>query len=596
MIKMPPVSLESFFATFNIRDFAVSPDESQIVYSTNLQGSYDLWALDQGQGYPYPLTRRGQMSQFIKHLPDGKIILTGFDRDGDENWQVYALSARGGELMPLLTNAEEKFYFGDLSSDGRHLYFYTSENNRRYHNIAKLNLETGEQTVLLEGDKGPVDLSAVSPNQRSMAYLHSLGNTKVLGYVRIDGADLCVTPEPESRQRVHVIKFWDNDTVYLLTNYGEEFAYLASCHIPSRSFSKVCAVEGHELTDLRLDQRQGRIYFIASRGVQDCVYAFDLNSQELTELAAPVSVITKLEVGASGKLYLLGRSATSPANIYTSSDGFAWDRLTAHGILGVTPDQLTEPEVLVYPSYDGLEIEALYYAPDPAADNGHTVLWPHGGPQAAERKWFRPLLQYLCLQGYRVFAPNYRGSSGYGETFMNMVNKDWGGGPRLDIVAGMEWLASLGRSEPGKWFCVGGSYGGYMTLLLHGRHPELFKGFVDEFGPSNLFTTIETAPEHWKAADAELIGDPVADRDKLIEDSPMTYLDYMTKPMLVVQGANDPRVVQEESDAIVDALRARGQVVEYILLPDEGHGYSKTENAIKVYKAIVDFLDRIRTL
>ena len=117
-----------------------------------------------------------------------------------------------------------------------------------------------------------------------------------------------------------------------MTNYGEEFAYLAS-HIPSGASAR-CAVEGHELTDLRLDQRQGRIYFIASRGVQDCVYAFDLNSQELTELAAPVSVITKLEVGASGKLYLLGRSATSPANIYTSSDGFAWDRLTAHGILG----------------------------------------------------------------------------------------------------------------------------------------------------------------------------------------------------------------------------------------------------------------------
>ncbi len=174
--------------------------------------------------------------------------------------------------------------------------------------------------------------------------------------------------------------------------------------------------------------------------------------------------------------------------------------------------------------------------------------------------------------------------------FDNDGDEDWGGGPRLDIVAGMDWLDRQGKSQAGKWFCVGGSYGGYMALLLHGRHPELFKAFVDQFGPSNLFTTIETAPEHWKAADAELIGDPIVDRDRLIEDSPMTYLDATIKPMLVVQGANDPRVVQKESDAIVEALRGRGQDVEYILLPDEGHGYSKTENAIMVYKAIVEFL------
>jgi len=173
---------------------------------------------------------------------------------------------------------------------------------------------------------------------------------------------------------------------------------------------------------------------------------------------------------------------------------------------------------------------------------------------------------------------------------MNAVNKDWGGGPRLDIISGMEWLNQEGKSEPGKWFCIGGSYGGYMTLLLHGRHADLFKAFVDQFGPSNLFTTIETAPEHWKAADAELIGDAEKDKEKLIEDSPITYLDAMSKPMLVVQGVNDPRVVKIESDVIVEALRSKGQDVEYLVLEDEGHGYSKTENAIKVYSTIVDFL------
>lgn len=131
-----------------------------------------------------------------------------------------------------------------------------------------------------------------------------------------------------------------------------------------------------------------------------------------------------------------------------------------------------------------------------------------------------------------------------------------------------------------------------MTLLLHGRHAGRFKAFVDIFGPSNLFTTIETAPEHWKAADKELIGDAVFDREKLIEDSPMTYIDQMTKPMLVIQGANDPRVVKVESDVIVDAMQERDQDIEYLVLDDEGHGFSKTENALKVYKLMVSFLQR----
>lgn len=588
MIQLPPISLESFFATFNITDFAVSSDEKQIVYSINLQGKYDLWALDPDQRYPYPLTRKGQMSSFIKHLPGGQMILTGFDNDGDENWQIYALSSSGGELVPILSNPKEKFYFGDVSADGQMLYFYTSEDNRRYQNIVSLDLQTGERRVLLRGEGGPVRLLSTSPDQTSFAFTHSFGNTRNLGYIRMGEENILVTPEADSPQKIYGIKYWDYETVYILTNFGQEFAYLAKLHLPSRSFAKVCEVEGYDMRDFRVDLEHNRVYLIASRGVQDRLYFYDVGGQELSQLQSPVSVISQLEVGASGRLYLLGRSATSPTNLY-GSKGPSWEPLTAHGIIGVSQGQLAEPEVLTYPSYDGLAIEALYYAPNPAVDNGHTVLWPHGGPQSAERKWFRPLMQYLCLRGFGIFAPNYRGSSGYGETFINMVNKDWGGGPRLDIVAGMEWLDRQGKSQAGKWFCNGGSYGGYMALLLHGRHSELFKAFVDQFGPSNLFTTIETSPEHWKASDAELIGDPILDREKLIEDSPMTYLDSMTKPMLVVQGANDPRVVQKESDEIVDALRERGQDVKYILLPDEGHGYSKTENAIMVYKAIVDF-------
>lgn len=169
---------------------------------------------------------------------------------------------------------------------------------------------------------------------------------------------------------------------------------------------------------------------------------------------------------------------------------------------------------------------------------------------------------------------------------------DWGGGPRRDCVAGIEWLIENGICDRDRLFLLGGSYGGYMALLLAGRHPEYFRATVDLFGPSNLFTFIDSVPEHWKPMTKTLVGDPEKDKESLIEDSPITYLEQMIKPMLVVQGANDPRVVKTESDQIVEKLQEQGTEVEYLVLEDEGHGFSKKENEIKVYRKIDDFLER----
>lgn len=173
-----------------------------------------------------------------------------------------------------------------------------------------------------------------------------------------------------------------------------------------------------------------------------------------------------------------------------------------------------------------------------------------------------------------------------------MVEGDWGHGPRLDNIEGLEWLIKNGYAERDKILLFGGSYGGYMSLLLHGRHAEYFKAVIELFGPSNLFSFIESVPDFWKPFMEQWVGDPVKDKKRLIADSPITYLDGMTKPMLVIQGANDPRVVKAESDQVVEALREKGRDVEYIVLPDEGHGFSKKENEVKVYAKILEFFDR----
>lgn len=269
-----------------------------------------------------------------------------------------------------------------------------------------------------------------------------------------------------------------------------------------------------------------------------------------------------------------------------------WEMLTSNRVLGVAEDQLVAPEVVHYSSFDGLEIEALLFRAPAEQANGYTVFWPHGGPQAAERKAYRALFQCLINRGYHIFAPNFRGSTGYGSNFVKMVEGDWGEGPRLDCLAGIEWLFEQGIASKDTLFVIGGSFGGYMTLLLAGRHSDYIRAAIDIFGPSNLFTFVESVPEHWRPLMSRWLGDPIKDKERLKKDSPITYLSQMNKPMLVVQGANDPRVVKAESDQIVEALQKQGVDVEYLVLEDEGHGFSKKSNEIKVYQKVLEFLSK----
>jgi dipeptidyl aminopeptidase/acylaminoacyl peptidase len=162
------------------------------------------------------------------------------------------------------------------------------------------------------------------------------------------------------------------------------------------------------------------------------------------------------------------------------------------------------------------------------------------------------------------------------------------------MIEGIKWLIDNEKADQDKLFLMGGSFGGYMSLLLHGRHPELFKAIVDMYGESDLISFLETVPDSWKPLMKRRLGDPITDKKRLIQDSPITYVDEMTKPMLVIQGANDTRVVRSQSDKIVEALRKRGRPVEYLLLEDEGHGFSKKENEVYVYKSISDFFDKYK--
>ncbi|WP_226681429.1 S9 family peptidase [Sutcliffiella horikoshii] len=590
MLTFKKPEVEQFFKVFNIEDFTLSPDEKQLVYSTNLTGHYNVWAMDLPNQYPYPLTFNDQSCHGLKYDPNGKYILASFDQDGNELTQLYALPSSGGELQDVRVEKEHRHMNPSFSKDGKRIYYTSTKGNQTYLNCYCYDLETKVEKLLVEGTDASTYLIAVSEDEESFITLRHYANTHTQAYLHQGETATKLTPETDSHHTVDSAIFTESDSIYLVTDYEDDNGYLAHFNLETKKFTRVSDSEMH-FNNMYLDKSGNKLYLVSAKGVEDKLYTYCLEKKVWNEVNIPVSIIDKVVISKSGSVYLLGKTASKPANIF-KMEHEGWIPLTNNRVPAVADEDLCEPEILSYPSFDGLEIEALFFKAKEEMSNGHVILWPHGGPQASERKFFRSYFQFLVNQGYSIFAPNFRGSSNYGLAYMKMVEGDWGHGPRLDNIHGLEWIIEKGYAEREKIFLMGGSYGGYMALLLHGRHPEYFKAVIDIFGVSNLFSFIDSVPEHWKPIMKQWVGDPVEDKERLTIDSPITYLDTMTKPMLIIQGANDPRVVKKESDQIVDALKEKGREVEYLVLDDEGHGFSKKENEIKVFRAILNFLEK----
>ena len=298
----------------------------------------------------------------------------------------------------------------------------------------------------------------------------------------------------------------------------------------------------------------------------------------------------------SGRYALAFSTATSPAQLYIVDADRQVHQQTQERLLGIAPELLAPGEEAAYLSHDGLRISARLYLPAPAL--GYTgkrpvIFYIHGGPQSQERPdftWFSmPLIQFLTLNGFAVWVPNVRGSTGYGMAYMKRIDRDWGGEDRLDHVAAFTQLRQDPRLDLDRAGVMGRSYGGYMTLTLAGRHPELWRGAVDMFGPYDLFSFMRRIPETWKTYFYQALGHPEKDKDFLTERSPSTHLHNLACPMLVIQGANDPRVVEAESRDLVETLRQQGKQIDYLVFGDEGHDVLKFTNKVICYNRITEF-------
>jgi dipeptidyl aminopeptidase/acylaminoacyl peptidase len=287
-----------------------------------------------------------------------------------------------------------------------------------------------------------------------------------------------------------------------------------------------------------------------------------------------------------------------PNNLYVFEfGGKAPVRLTNTLSKDIDPEDLADASVVRFKSFDGMEIPNIFYKPHQAsaAARAPALVWVHGGPGGQTRRQYSPYIQYLVNHGYVVLGVNNRGSSGYGKTFFTADDKKHGHEPLWDCVAAKKFLQSLPYVDAGRIGILGGSYGGYMTLAALTLQPDVFAVGVDLFGISNWVRTLESIPKWWESEREALyqeIGDPVKDRQMLLDVSPLFHADKIQKPLMVLQGANDPRVIKPESDDIVAAARKNGVPVEYVVFPDEGHGFTKKTNQITGWKAVLDFLDK----
>jgi dipeptidyl aminopeptidase/acylaminoacyl peptidase len=329
-------------------------------------------------------------------------------------------------------------------------------------------------------------------------------------------------------------------------------------------------------------------------------HARDLETGRDLEVAElPAGWCLHLAVAPGGRrLAALIGTATRPFDVYVAELGPVGNgagpatRLTESFLGGIPEAELVEPELVRYPTFDGRQVPAWLYRPRGAAAPTPALVSIHGGPEFQERPGASSsfaFYQYLLSRGIAVLAPNIRGSTGYGKTYQRLIHRDWGGGDLRDIEASARYLCSLPWVDPAVY---GGSFGGFATLSAMTRLPQYWACGVDLVGPSNLVTFVRAVPPHWRRMTTRWVGDPDADRELLLERSPITYVEQVRAPLMVLQGAHDPRVVQPESDQMVARLRELGREVEYHVFEDEGHGFTKRANQLRAYRLIGDFLSR----
>lgn len=598
--QVPAYTIGQFMKTESVRGKAISPDESKVLFSSDRTGIFNLFEVPITGGEAKQLTQSKVESIYaISYFPKDERILFTADKGGNELNHIYLRDTNGTETdITPWENARAAFL--GWAKDDASFFMMANKRDPRYFDLYQVFLLDLKPNLIFENKEG-FDISSVAPDLSRIALTKTYTSTHSDIYIYQTSTGILDNITSDTKPSLNTALEFSNDgtTFYYLSDQDKEFSYLVEyslgSHIPEIIYESNWDVEYAELSE----QETYRV-IIQNADARTQIKLIQTKSGselELPELPAGDIKAPQFSKSEQWLLFFLG-SSSAPNDLYSINLGtHEVHQLTHSANPEIDPAHLVEPKVVRYLSFDSLEIPALYYEPHQASHSHHVpgLVWVHGGPGGQSRMGYNPLLQYLVNHGYAVMAVNNRGSSGYGKTFFTLDDQKHGEGDLQDCIYAKHFMAGTGKVDTNRTAIVGGSYGGFMVLAALAFEPEAFDAGVDIFGVSNWLRTLRNIPPYWESYRNALIkemGHPDKDSTMLKSISPLFHAHQIRKPLMVVQGANDPRVLKVESDEIVEAAKKNGIPVDYIVFEDEGHGFAKKENQQKAYEGILKFLDQ----
>lgn len=596
-VEIPQYTVEEFLETTSYGGASFSPDNSRLLVHSNSSGIFNLYAIPIDGGEPLQLTHSTSDSIFSAgYFPHDERALYRADQGGNELFHVFVREI-DGTVRDLTPGEGHRALPSGWTYDLSRLLITTNERDPRFMDLYAYDLESYERVMIYRNDEA-YQFGGISPDGRYLALAKSVTNADTDIYLH-DLETEETTLVTDDREAVINFPggFAPDGRLLYLTDRDSEFRYAVARDVET----------GEEWI---LAQPNWDVQY-ASFSYGGRYLVIGVNNDARTQLT-----LIDTETGEPIALPKLPNASVNSVTIsrdehmmamYASSSRLPRDvfvqnlpddqplQLTRSLSDAIDPNVLVDGEVVRFNSFDGLQIPGVLYMPHQASTENKVpaVVWVHGGPGGQSRIGYSDFIQYLVNHGYAVYAINNRGSSGYGKTFYHLDDRAHGEGDLDDCVASKQMLIETGLIDSQRIGILGGSYGGYMVLAALTFRPEAFDAGVDIFGISNWHRTVQNIPAWWEAARDSLtmeMGD-FEDEEYFRSISPLFHAESIVRPLLVIQGANDPRVLQVESDDIVAAVRANGVPVEYIVFDDEGHGFTKKENQTAAYRATLEFLD-----
>jgi dipeptidyl aminopeptidase/acylaminoacyl peptidase len=597
-----PVPIDDLVFSRGALDASWSADGKQLFVSTNLTGRYNIWRMDAGGSWPVQLTQSDDNQAGFAVAPDGRTLYFAQDKGGNEQYDIYAVPTAGGAVRNLTNTPDVRESGLLIAPDGRSAAMSTKRSGEGQNNLAVFDLATDKAKQLTQEADPQWNWSAVAWVDGGKALIANRGFTDgTTGEVwKVDAASGKATRLLGKTGVVYQASgaTSDGSAVALTTNEGTHQLH-AVVYQPGTGGVRALKPTQWEQSSGAISPDGRSMVVVTSEDGRETLELVDIAS--LAERPLPLPIGVNAAVGTqpftpdSRRLLVLHSGADSPGELqaFDIASGKS-EQLTHLAMASLSPEHLPKSRIVTYPSFDGTLVSAVVTLPFNLKRDGRNpaVVFPHGGPTGQTTDGFSRYATALASRGYMVIQPNPRGSTGYGLAFQKANYQDLGGGDLKDELAGKQFLVDTGYVNPGKVGIAGGSYGGFMTLMAIGRAPDAFAAAVDLFGIIDWRTMWQHEDALLQAYQKSLLGSPDEYPKVYDATSPLTYIDAVKAPLLVQQGENDIRVPPGQARQVVEALKKKGNIVDSVFYPEEGHGFYKREHQQDSLQRMVDWFDK----